>query len=82
MTFDLTRIDIESIKQELPLKKKELDSKFNVHDFVVVPQHRHRHQTYQKNERIIRTKVRRAMNKTKLCASIVTTTGHTDLNTE
>jgi hypothetical protein len=30
MTFDLTSIDIESIKQELPLKKKELDSKFNV----------------------------------------------------
>jgi hypothetical protein len=30
MTFDLTDIDIESIKEELPLKKKELDSKFNV----------------------------------------------------
>jgi molybdopterin synthase catalytic subunit len=30
MTFDLTDIDIESIKKELPLKKKELDSKFNV----------------------------------------------------
>jgi hypothetical protein len=30
MTFDLTGIDIESIKKELPLKKKELDSKFNV----------------------------------------------------
>ncbi len=30
MTFDLTAIDIESIKKELPLKKKELDSKFNV----------------------------------------------------
>jgi molybdopterin synthase catalytic subunit len=30
MTFDLTSIDIESIKKELPLKKKELDSKFNV----------------------------------------------------
>jgi hypothetical protein len=30
MTFDLTGIDIESIKTELPLKKKELDSKFNV----------------------------------------------------
>ena len=30
MTFDLTGIDIESIKEELPLKKKELDSKFNV----------------------------------------------------
>jgi hypothetical protein len=30
MTFDLTGINIESIKQELPLKKKELDSKFNV----------------------------------------------------
>ena len=31
MTFDLTGIDIESIKKELPLKKKELDSKFNVY---------------------------------------------------
>jgi len=30
MTFELTGIDIESIKKELPLKKKELDSKFNV----------------------------------------------------
>ena len=30
MSFDLTAIDIESIKKELPLKKKELDSKFNV----------------------------------------------------
>ncbi len=30
MTFDLTGIDIESIKKELPQKKKELDSKFNV----------------------------------------------------
>jgi len=30
MSFDLTGIDIESIKKELPLKKKELDSKFNV----------------------------------------------------
>jgi hypothetical protein len=31
ITFDLTGIDIESIKKELlPLKKKELDSKFNV----------------------------------------------------
>jgi hypothetical protein len=30
MTFDLTGIDIESIRRELPLKKKELDSKFNV----------------------------------------------------
>ena len=30
MTFGLTGIDIESIKKELPLKKKELDSKFNV----------------------------------------------------
>jgi hypothetical protein len=30
MTFDLTGIDIESINKELPLKKKELDSKFNV----------------------------------------------------
>ena len=27
MTFDWTGIDIESIKKELPLKKKELDSK-------------------------------------------------------
>lgn len=26
MTFDLTGIDIESIKKELSLKKKELDS--------------------------------------------------------
>ena len=30
MSFDLTGVDIESIKQELPLKKKELDIKFNV----------------------------------------------------
>ena len=30
MTFDFTGIDIESIKKELPLKNKELDSKFNV----------------------------------------------------
>jgi hypothetical protein len=30
MDFDLTGIDIESIQKELPLKKKELDSKFNV----------------------------------------------------
>jgi hypothetical protein len=30
MAFDLTGIDIESIKRELPLKKKVLDSKFNV----------------------------------------------------
>ena len=30
MTFDFTGINIESIKKELPLKKKELDSKFNV----------------------------------------------------
>ena len=30
MTFDLTTTDIESIKEELPPKKKELDSKFNV----------------------------------------------------
>ena len=30
MTFDLTAIDIESIKKELPQKKKELDSKFSV----------------------------------------------------
>ncbi|HZA06705.1 MAG TPA: hypothetical protein VE619_03290 [Nitrososphaeraceae archaeon] len=30
MSFDFTGIDIENIKKELPLKKKELDSKFNV----------------------------------------------------
>jgi hypothetical protein len=30
MTVDLTGIDIESIKKELPLKKKQLDSKFNI----------------------------------------------------
>ena len=30
MTFDFTDIDIENINKELPLKKKELDSKFNV----------------------------------------------------
>jgi hypothetical protein len=30
MGFDLTGTDIESIKQELPRKKKELDSKFDV----------------------------------------------------
>jgi hypothetical protein len=30
MSFDLTGIDIESIKKELPQKKKDLDSKFNV----------------------------------------------------
>jgi hypothetical protein len=30
MTFDLTGVDIESIREELPLKKQELDSKFNV----------------------------------------------------
>jgi hypothetical protein len=30
MTFDFTGIDIESIKKELPLKKRELDSKYNV----------------------------------------------------
>ena len=30
MTFDLTGIDIENINKELQLKKKELDSKFNV----------------------------------------------------
>ena len=30
MTFDLTATDIESIKKELPLKKKGLDSKFDV----------------------------------------------------
>jgi hypothetical protein len=29
MTFDLTGLDIESIKKELSLKKEELDSKFN-----------------------------------------------------
>jgi hypothetical protein len=28
--LNLIGIDIESIKKELPLKKKELDSKFNV----------------------------------------------------
>jgi hypothetical protein len=30
MSFDLTGIDIEGIKKELPLKKKELDTKFDV----------------------------------------------------
>jgi molybdopterin synthase catalytic subunit len=30
MTFDLTGINIEAIKKELPLKKKELDTKFDV----------------------------------------------------
>ena len=30
MTFDLTGMNIEGIKQELPLKKKELDVKFNI----------------------------------------------------
>lgn len=30
MTFDLTGIDIEGIKKELSLKKKELDTKFDV----------------------------------------------------
>ena len=30
MTFDLTGIDIESIKKELPQKKEELDSNFNI----------------------------------------------------
>jgi hypothetical protein len=30
VTFDLSGKDIESIKKELPLKKKELDSNFNV----------------------------------------------------
>jgi molybdopterin synthase catalytic subunit len=30
MTFDLTAMDMEGIKKELPLKKKELDTKFNV----------------------------------------------------
>ena len=30
LTFDFTGIDIESIKKELPQKKKELDSKFNI----------------------------------------------------
>jgi hypothetical protein len=30
MTFDLTGMNIESIRKELPLKKNELDSKFGV----------------------------------------------------
>ncbi len=30
MTFDFTGIDLENIKKELPQKKKELDSKFNI----------------------------------------------------
>ena len=30
LTFDFTGIDLENIKEELPQKKKELDSKFNV----------------------------------------------------
>ena len=30
MTFDLTGMNIESIRKELPLKKKELDAKFDV----------------------------------------------------
>ena len=30
LTFDFTGIDLENIKKELPQKKKELDSKFNV----------------------------------------------------
>jgi uncharacterized protein YajQ (UPF0234 family) len=30
ITFDLTGIDLESIKKELPQKKKELDSKFDI----------------------------------------------------
>ena len=30
MTFDLTSMNIESIRKELPLKKTELDLKFNV----------------------------------------------------
>jgi hypothetical protein len=30
LTFDFTGIDLEHIKKELPQKKKELDSKFNV----------------------------------------------------
>ena len=30
LTFDFTGIDLENIKKELPQKKKELDSKFNI----------------------------------------------------
>ena len=30
LTFDFTGMDLENIKEELPQKKKELDSKFNV----------------------------------------------------
>ena len=30
LTFDFTGIDLENIKRELPQKKKELDSKFNI----------------------------------------------------
>ena len=30
MTFDLTGMNIESIRKELPLKKNELDAKFGV----------------------------------------------------
>jgi hypothetical protein len=30
MTFDFTGIHLENIKKELPQKKKELDSKFNI----------------------------------------------------
>jgi len=30
MTFDLTGMNIESIRKELPLKKKELEAKFDV----------------------------------------------------
>ena len=30
LTFDFTGIDLDNIKKELPQKKKELDSKFNI----------------------------------------------------
>jgi hypothetical protein len=30
LTFDFTGIDLENIKKEIPQKKKELDSKFNI----------------------------------------------------
>lgn len=30
LTFDFTGIDLENIKKDLPQKKKELDSKFNI----------------------------------------------------
>jgi hypothetical protein len=30
LTFDFTGIDLENMKRELPQKKKELDSKFNI----------------------------------------------------